>query len=169
MEFQERYYGSQDDLLSVVENEDLDYKAIEFGLALHYTLEMMETFEEEKIELAVSSTQNRYGAVLEEREFTDIKNRIARLIQNTPFQELCLGKIYKEKAISFEQKLRYIDLLIEKEDSWIIIDYKSAMRHTSSHLKQVDFYKKAISKITGQKVSAYIAYLLEDDIKLIEV
>ena len=169
IDFQERYYGSQEDLLSVAENEDLDYKAIEFGLALHYTLEMMETFKEDKIEAALNITQNRYGAVLEETAFVDIRKRIRMLIKNAEFQELCIGKIYKEKAISFEQKLRYIDLLIEKEGRWVIIDYKSAMTHTSSHLKQVNFYKKAISEITGQKASAYIAYLLEDDIKLVEV
>ncbi len=169
IDFQERYYGSQEDLLSVAENEDLDYKAIEFGLALHYTLEMMETFKEDKIEAALNITQNRYGAVLEETAFVDIRKRIRMLIKNAGFQELCIGKIYKEKAISFDQKLRYIDLLIEKEGRWVIIDYKSAMTHTSSHLKQVNFYKKAISEITGQKASAYIAYLLEDDIKLVEV
>jgi len=169
MDFEDKYYGTQDDLLALAESDELDHKAIQFGLALHYTLEMMGSFDLDAIDEALNITKNRFGAVLEETEFSDIKTRITHLVNSTAFQSLCEGKIYKEKAISYEQKLRYVDLLIEKEEEWVVVDYKSAMSHTSSHLKQVSFYKKAVHEITGKVVKGYIAYLLEDEVKLVEV
>ena len=169
MNFQDKYYGTQDDLLSVVQSDDLDHKAIQFGLALHYTLEMVGSFEKEAIPEALNISKNRFGSVLQEEEFTDIKRRLEQLMQSSEFQSLCEGKQHREKAISYEQKLRYIDLLIEKEEEWVVVDYKSAMTHTYSHQKQVDFYKKAVSEITGKSVKGYIVYLLKDEVKLVEV
>jgi exodeoxyribonuclease V beta subunit len=169
MDFQDKYYGTQDDLLALAESDELDHKAIQFGLALHYTLEMMGSFSLQAIDEALNVSKNRFGALLEENEFSDIKTRITHLVNSSDFQDLCAGTIYKEKAVSYEQKLRYVDLLIEKEEEWIVVDYKSAMTHTSSHLKQVNFYKKAVAEITGKFVKGYIAYLLEDEVKLVEV
>jgi len=167
--FKDFYYGTQADLLSQAKSEEEDHKAIEFGLALHYTLEMMSSFDSLSLVSALSISKNRFGATLSAPEFLSIEKRILALIEHLEFQALAKGKIYKEKAISYEKELRYIDLLVEKEDEWIVIDYKSAISYTQSHLKQVNFYKKAIREITGQKVRGYIAYLLEDELKLVEV
>ena len=167
--FRDFYYGTQADLLSQVETEEQNHKAIEFGLALHYSLEMMSSFDEGSIVSALSIMANKYGAILSEEELLSIEKRISLLVKKPEFIELTDGKIHKEKAISYNGELRYIDLLIEKDNEWIVIDYKSAISHTQSHLKQVNFYKKAIEEITGQKVSGYIAYLLEEDVKLVEV
>jgi len=167
--FKDFYYGTQADLLSQAKSEEEDHKAIEFGLALHYTLEMMSSFDSLSLVSALSIAKNRFGATLSVPEFLSIEKRILALVEDQAFQALAKGKIYKEKAISYEKELRYIDLLIEKEDEWIVIDYKSAMSYTQSHLKQVNFYKKAIREITGHRVKGYIAYLLEDEAKLVEV
>ena len=167
--FRDFYYGTQADLLSQAKVDEEDHKAIEFGLALHYTLEMMPSFEVESIAQGLSISKNKFGAILSEEEFVSIEKRILLLVKDDGFSSLTQGKVYKEKAISYNEELRYIDLLIEKEDEWIVIDYKSAMSYTQSHLKQVNFYKKAIAEITAQKVRGYIAYLLEDGLKLVEV
>jgi len=167
--FKDFYYGTQADLLSQAKSEAEDHKAIEFGLALHYTLEMMSSFSFSSIDEAVGIAKNRYGAVLSEAEFISIEKRINNFIQSTQVAELIEGKIHKEQPISYNKELRYIDLLIEKEEEWVVIDYKSAISYTQSHLKQVNFYKKAVREITGKKVSGYIAYLLEDEVKLVEV
>ena len=169
IDFKDFYYGTQVDLLSHAKVEAEDHKAIEFGLALHYALEMISSFDISSINLALSIAKNRFGATLSEEEFLSIEKRMVQFVEDAEFKELARGKIYKEKAISYDKELRYIDLLIEKEDEWVIIDYKSAMSHTQSHLKQVNFYKKAVREITGQKVRGYIAYLLEEGTKLVEV
>lgn len=169
MDFKERYYGTQQDLLSSQKSEMEDHKSIQFGLALHYCLEMMYKFDEDSIQDALYSTKNRFGSVLNEEEFVSIKTRIQNLVKDKNFLDLIKGKAYKEKAISYKKELRYIDLLIEKEDEWIVIDYKSAMSNRFSHIKQVSFYKKAISEVTGKKVRSYISYLLEDNVSFVEV
>ncbi|HIC43494.1 MAG TPA: RecB-like helicase [Sulfurimonas sp.] len=167
--FRDFYYGTQADLLSQDKIDEQDLKAIEFGLCLHYTLEMMEDFNLESLAQALVISKNKYGAVLSEEEFISIEKSISKMLDSTEFLELSSGKVYKEKAISYNEELRYIDLLIEKDDEWIVIDYKSAISYTQSHLKQVNFYKKAISEITSSPVRGFIAYTLEDGLKLVEV
>ncbi len=167
--FRDFYYGTQADLLSAAKAEEENHKAIEFGLALHYTLEMMAGFDDESITSAMNIMGNRYGSLLSDEEMSSIQKRIEHFVHDEVVAELVKGKIYKEKAISYNEELRYIDLLIEKETEWVVIDYKSAMSHTQSHLKQVNFYKKAIREITAQQVRGYIVYLLEDGVKLVEV
>lgn len=167
--FRDFYYGTQADLLSQAKIDEEDHKAIEFGLALHYTLEMLSSFSHSSIRSALSITKNKFGATLSEEELASIEKRIGLLVKDDDFLSLTQGKVYKEKAISYNKELRYIDLLIEQDDKWTVIDYKSAMNYTQSHLKQVNFYKKAVRAITVQKVEGYICYLLEDGVKLVEV
>jgi exodeoxyribonuclease V beta subunit len=167
--FRDFYYGTQADLLSQAKVDEEDHKAIEFGLALHYTLEMLSSFSHSSIRSAISITKNKFGATLSKEEFVSIEKRIDLLVKTDDFVSLVQGKVYKEKAISYNKELRYIDLLIEQDDKWIVIDYKSAMSYTQSHLKQVNFYKKAVREITAQKVEGYICYLLEEGVKLVEV
>lgn len=169
IEYKEIYYGTQSDLLALAKEENEDHKAIQFGLALHYTLEMMANFDAKSLVSALSTAKNRFAAVLSEEEFVAIEKRLALLLGDNSFATLVQGKVYKEKAISFRKELRYIDLLVHNEEGWTVIDYKSAMTHTQSHLKQVAFYKEAIKSITAEKVSGYICYVLEDGIKLLEV
>lgn len=167
--FRDFYYGTQADLLSQAKVDEQDYKAIEFGLCLHYTLEMMEGFNFDSLVQALVISKNKFGAVLSEEEFFSIEKRIVHLISHEEFLELSRGKVHKEKAISYNEELRYIDLLIEKDNEWIVIDYKSSISYTQSHLKQVHFYKKAISEITSSPVRGFIAYALEKSLKLVEV
>ncbi len=167
--FKELYYGTQMELLSEEKNEEEDHKAIEFGLAMHYALEMICSFAKESVHAAVSITRNKFGSILSEEEFISIERRLKQLVEDKAFLELIQGRLYKEKAISYDKELRYIDLLIEHADEWIVIDYKSAISHTQSHLKQVNFYKKAVRDITAKRVRGYICYVLEEGIKLVEV
>jgi len=55
------------------------------------------------------------------------------------------------------------------KDAVIVLGQQAAFNMGKQSLIGRRFLLKMVAKITGQKVSAYIAYLLEDDIKLIEV
>jgi exodeoxyribonuclease V beta subunit len=167
--YSDSYYGTQSDLLSQAKEETQEHKAIQFGVAMHYTLEMMPEFTTVSLTSALHTAKNRFGALLSEEEFGSIEKRIHAMLHDEKFVRLIQGKLHKEKAISFQKELRYIDLLVEKEQEWVVIDYKSAMTYTQSHLKQVGFYKKAIASITSQKVRGYICYLLEEGLTLVEV
>jgi len=164
------HYGVQKELIKQEEGqEEQAYHAIEFGLALHYTLEMMETFEVGAIAAALSATQNRYGAYLSAEDFSSIAKRIELLLQNSQFQELIDGVQSRERAISYRGELRYIDLLVEKEETFVVLDYKSAKGFEEKYHQQVGFYKEAIGAIGGKRVSGYLLYLLEDGCEIVEV
>ena len=91
------------------------------------------------------------------------------MIDNPQFQELSKGIFFKERAISYKGELRYIDLLVEQDNGWVIIDYKSAKGHDEQYHKQVSFYKQAVASITRSPVKGYLVYLLDGQCDIVEV
>ncbi len=169
LDYQSQNYGKQTELIKEEQEEERDQYAIEFGLALHYMLEMMSDFAESAIDDAISATMNRYGAYLSSEDFESIKARIGTLINDEKFKSLTAGTATKERAISYKSELRYIDLLVEQEGQWVVIDYKSAKGHSDQYHQQVDFYKQAITAITKSPVKGYLVYLLEHGCEIVEV
>jgi len=170
LEYKELYYGTQSDILKLENETEEDLKSINFGLAMHYMLEMMGEFNSLHVESAKDMMINKYGSMLDTSEIEDIQNRVSLLINNSEFKILSTGTIYKEKALRYKNNLRYIDLLLKKEDdSWVVIDYKSSMNYQDHHIKQVYYYTRAIKEITGAKVSGYICYLLKEKVKFIKI
>ncbi len=164
------YYGTQSDLLALERQDEEDLKAINFGIALHYTLEMMQEFKVESLQNAKDMMLNKYGFMLDDVEIVDIEQRILRLIKTPEFLTLTQGKCYKEKALRYKNNLRYLDLLVEHEDGqWSVIDYKSAMNFTEYHIKQVRYYIKAVQAITNEEVKGYVCYILADVVKIVQV
>jgi exodeoxyribonuclease V beta subunit len=171
LNYKAMYYGTQSDILKLEENTKEDLKAINFGLAMHYMLEMLEDFSLEAIENASHMMLNKYGFILDSGEVKDIIHRVKLLVSSKEFLALISGEVYKEQAIRYKKNLRYIDLLVksDKDAVWNVIDYKSSLSYSEHHLKQVRYYNKAVSEITGEKVQGYICYLLEESIKLLQV
>jgi exodeoxyribonuclease V beta subunit len=162
-------YGQQSEIIKEENEEEKDQHAIEFGLALHYTLEMMSSFDASAIDEAVSVSLNRYGAYLSEADFLSIHKRITHLVHDVRFKSLSSGKVTKERAISYKGELRYIDLLVQQEEGWVVMDYKSAKGHSEQYNRQVSFYKQAVASITNAKVSGYLVYMLEEGCEIVEV
>lgn len=180
LEYKPLYYGTQSDILALEETEHEDLKAINFGLAMHYMLEMLGEFKTQNISHAKDMMINKYGYILEDVEIEDIVNRVSRLLDSNEFISLIDGECYREKAIRYKNNLRYIDLLVQtnnKQDvlslfsniTWNVIDYKSSFTFSDHHLKQIRYYVKAIKEITGDEVNGYICYLLEKEIKIVKV
>lgn len=180
LEYKPLYYGTQSDILALEEDEHEDLKAINFGLAMHYMLEMLGEFKTQNILHAKDMMINKYGYILEDSEIEDISVRVSNLINSKEFLSLIDGECYREKAIRYKNNLRYIDLLVQtdvKQDvlslfsnvTWNVIDYKSSFTFSDHHLKQIRYYVKAIKEITGDEVNGYICYLLEKEIKIVKV
>lgn len=163
------HYGVQE-VLKEDDEEEKDYEAIIFGLALHYTLEMMSSFTIMGLAEAISATQNRYGLELNEKQFADIKNRILSLITHERFKKMLNNaEISKEQSLAFEEQFKQIDLLLTYDDSCMVLDYKSSKKYQQKHQSQVGYYKKAIASITGKYTRGVIVYLLEDGVEFVEV
>jgi len=159
-------YGTQE-VLSTDEEEEKDHEAILFGSALHYTLEMLGSFDEKSLVSAMLSLKNRFGQQLSDISMEQIAMRIKHLIEYKAFQEILDGaKIRKEQSLSFEGELKQIDLLLEYDDHCLVIDYKSSKKYALKHEKQVRYYQKAIEKITGKRTEGMIIYLLEEEIDI---
>ncbi len=162
-------YGEQSEIIKEEGSEESDQHAIEFGLAIHYALEMMVAFDEASIDEAISVSMNRYGAYLDAVDFASIKKRMVHLVNDGTFKALSSGLVSRERAISYKGELRYIDLLVEQDDCWVIMDYKSAKGHEEQYNKQVGFYKQAVASITERSVRGYLVYLLEEGCEIVEV
>jgi len=160
--------GAQETAKTEKEEKE-NIKAINFGLALHYMLEILRDFKEESLQEAYWAMKNRYEMSLQEGEAELIKKRVAQLLCHDNFLSLVDGKSFKEQPIAYQGELKQIDLLVEKEDEVIVIDYKSSAIKQQAHVKQVAYYKEAMIKIVDKKVSAYLCYVREDGIVLVDV
>ncbi len=166
--FQGLSFGKQEEKPSSEKESTHDYAAVQFGLALHYTLEMMGEFESGSLKQALESTRNRYGAVLDVGALEEIEKRVMHLIDDEQFRALSQGIRYKEQIIRHKGNIGVIDLLVKGNNGWNIIDYKSGREEEVKHTEQVNRYAEAIRFSTHEKVSAYVCYLLEDRIEWVK-
>ena len=142
-----------------------------FGLATHYTLEMMSNFDEKALNHGLNLSKTKYFNYLDELDFVSIKKIIQNLIKNDKFQNLIKdAQIVQEQALIYNEEIKVLDLLLYKNDRFIIVDYKTTTEVLYSHKTQVEYYKKAVSEIFNIKnVDGYLVYLKEDSIEFFEV
>ena len=147
--FEIKRYGLQE-IIAEIESDfkENNYDAIYLGDALHIMFETdsLEYVKRkfEVFDVDVCKIENIY------------KN--AKGILDTRFK----GKRYYEIPFTFgdKKKTGVIDLLIENEDEIVIIDYKSSLPFDEKeYIKQVSFYKEAVSEMSNKVVKAYIFYL----------
>ncbi len=168
--FSELYFGTQNDLLKTEEKiKDEDFESVNFGLALHYTMQHLEKFDHAYLQNALYAAKNRYGYIVGEKGFMEIEKRVKRLLKDERFLSLADGRVYKEKGIKFKENVYYIDLLVEKEDEYIVIDYKTSRKYHDKHLKQVKNYEYIVSLLTGKKTKSYLCYVLEDRVEVVDL
>ena len=150
-------------------NSDL-LKSKYFGLATHYTLEMMSNFDEKALNHSLNLSKAKYFNYLDELDFVSIKKIIQNLIRNDKFQNLIKdAQIIQEQALIYNEEIKVIDLLLYKDDRFIIVDYKTTTEFLSSHKTQIEYYKKAVCEIFNTKsVDGYLVYLKEHSVEFLE-
>lgn len=161
-------YGRQDEKPSAPKEATYDFDAVQFGLALHYTLEMMGSFTFQSLEKAIESARNRYGASLRKGAIEQIRQRLERLIGDSDFVDRTQGEWRKEQMLRFKGSIHIIDLLVRNGDEWSVIDYKSGREEEEKHRIQMDRYIEAVGALTHGKVRGYLCYILEDRIEWVE-
>ncbi|MEA3513055.1 MAG: RecB-like helicase [Campylobacterota bacterium] len=163
-------FGYQDKDKSI-HSDDTNIKARYFGIATHYCLELMKEFNIKSLKTSLHIVQNRYANFLTLAEFKDIENRIENLLENKQFLEIVKDSVFtKEQALIYNNEHKIIDLLLQKEDKFIVIDYKTTINTDVSHNKQVQNYKEAIKKITSTSdVEGFLIYLQKKEIKIVKI
>lgn len=157
------FFGNQEKLDKT--QQDIDLKAVHFGIALHYVLEVMPDFTLVSLGQIWDIFLSKFKLSLTNEQLNSIQTRVAKLTENKQFLELIKGgKVLKEQPIMYQNEKKQLDLMVEFEDRVLIFDYKSSSEFSHSHKEQVLFYQEAISKIYPKKqVNSYIIYLKEQE------
>ncbi|WP_333805619.1 RecB-like helicase [Sulfurospirillum sp.] len=151
------------------EGESVEIASITFGIAQHYMLEMLDSFDEPALKRAYIALQNRFAPLLDTSTLQAIYQRAEKLVTCQAFLELIQGaNVLKEQPIIYQKERKQIDLLLEFPDKIIVIDYKSSKKQSAKHHAQVKLYQEALSQIYNLPVSAYICYLQSEGIELVK-
>ena len=146
-------------------------KARYFGIATHYCLEMMKSFDKKSLEKSILIVKNKFSNMLDEKELNDIYKRVELLILDTQFQAVVKDNTFtKEQALMFNNEHKIIDLLVKSADGYVVIDYKTTNEKSASHLSQVRKYVQAIKEITNEtNVKGYLIYLHKNNVELLVI
>ncbi len=162
-------YGSQENII-IEDKRAISSEAVFFGTALHYGLEMLESFDMCCVLPALEAVSFRYGRILGASMMDDIRYRIELLVNDQQFATLLNGAfIRKEVSLSFEGNIKQIDLLLEYPDRCVVVDYKSSLKQQEKHIDQVKEYCTAIEKILCKPTAGEIIYLLKDKIEALSL
>lgn len=143
-----------------------------FGLATHYCLEMLNNFSFNDLKYTLNLAKTRFSNYLSDKDFTDIENRLAHLINNDFFKFLITNSVLtSEQSLIYKEELKIIDLLIYKDDTYYILDYKTTKEELDEeHKNQVLYYKEAIKEIfKTSNVKSYLVYLKMDNCLMYEI
>lgn len=143
-----------------------------FGLATHYCLEMLNNFSFNDLKYTLNLAKTRFSNYLSDKDFTDIENRLAHLINNDFFKFLVKNSVLtSEQSLIYKEELKIIDLLIYKDDTYYILDYKTTKEELDEeHKNQVLYYKEAIKEIfKTSNVKSYLVYLKMDNCLMYEI
>ena len=127
-------------------------KNIELGLRMHYLFE-------------ITDFNNPDYSMMNDFEKSCLKNFL-----NTKILDNNMG-IYKEYEFIYNNKELIhgiIDLLIIKENTCIIVDYKLKYVDDSNYFKQLSYYREYIKDLTGKKTITYLYSIIDSKLILIE-
>lgn len=159
------------DKQEVLSNEFLNTKELYFGNAFHFFMQNLRLPQGENFDLICEKTQSKFRHFLSEFEFQGLFKRVQNLLRNTKFQELIKDKkLLKEQLLSFEGKIKQLDLLALNDNEALIIDYKTGLAMQEKHKEQVQTYKIAVKKILKKsKIRGFVVYCLEEELRFDEL
>lgn len=132
-----------------------DKQNMEYGIKFHEILEMID-FKNPSLDVIKD---------------VFMKNKVIKFLNNDILKNLDDATIYKESEFMYEKdNILYhgiIDLMIERNDTIDIIDYKLMHTTDDAYLKQLNGYKEYIKNIKCKKVNIYLYSIIDE--KLIKL
>ncbi|MBQ3295623.1 MAG: UvrD-helicase domain-containing protein [Erysipelotrichaceae bacterium] len=129
-------------------------KKMEMGTRLHYYLETLNFLDPD------------YTVIEEE-----YKEYIRNFMESDLMKDVSKGKAYKEYEFIYEEdnekKHGFIDLLMEYDDRFDIIDYKTKNIDDEHYDEQLNGYRKYIESVSSKKVDCYLYSILEGEYRKI--
>ena len=77
--------------------------------------------------------------------------------------------IYQEYEFVYDDSKGIIDLLIEYDNHYTIVDYKLKNTQDDAYLKQVKGYKDYLKSITNKEIKTYLYSILDEELVPINV
>ncbi len=134
-----------------------EQETMNFGTKVHETLELM-NFKE----------PDNYLKYLPE----NISSKIKLFLETDLIKNNLNEKMYKEYEFTYLEDNKYshgiIDLLIEKPDEVIIIDYKLKNIDDEAYDNQLNGYRRVIHEKTNKKVSCYLYSIIDNKFRKID-
>ena len=150
---EEKHY-SKDSLHLITKEEQ---EVMDFGTKVHEVLEQMDF-----------KKPNDYLTTLDET----IKEKILCFLETPLIKENINQKLYKEYEFTYIEDNEYshgiIDLLIEREDKIIIVDYKLKNIDDVAYNQQLNGYRKVIKEKTKKDVECYLYSILDYKFRKVE-
>ena len=139
-----------------------------YGKAMHYVLENMREFSQESISYAIRKAKNNNTFSIDDSIIESIETAIKTLINDKEFVELTNGDKYFEQEYVHNNERKIIDLLVIKDSSCVVIDYKTSNENTNveKNNKQVKEYCEFIQQATNKPTKGYLIHLSSDNIKI---
>ena len=132
-----------------------DKQNMEYGIKFHEILEMID-FKNPSLDVIKEAF---------------MKNKVIKFLNNDILKNLDDATIYKESEFMYEKdNILYhgiIDLMLERNDTIDIIDYKLMHTTDDAYLKQLNGYKEYIKNIKCKKVNTYLYSIIDE--KLIKL
>ncbi len=132
-----------------------DKQNMEYGIKFHEILEMVD-FKNPSLDVIKEAF---------------MKNKVIKFLNNDILKNLDDATLYKESEFMYEKdNILYhgiIDLMLERNDTIDIIDYKLMHTTDDAYLKQLNGYKEYIKNIKCKKVNIYLYSIIDE--KLIKL
>ena len=143
------------DSLHIITKEEQE--VMDFGTKVHETLEQMD----------FTNPENSLNH-LEKH----IQDKIKLFLETDLIKENINSKLYKEYEFTYTDETNHshgiIDLLIEREDKLIIVDYKLKNIDDIAYDKQLNGYRKIIKEKTNKPVECYLYSILDSKFRKVE-
>ena len=139
-------------ILTLLSKQDITN--IDFGLKIHQILESFDFRNSNLDDLNLSPY---------------LKDKLTKFLSLSIFDKIEQANIYQEYEFIYEDKNEIrngvIDLLIEYEDSILIIDYKLKNIDDKEYINQLKGYHDYIKEITNKKVKTYLYSFLDEKLQ----
>ena len=132
-------------------------KKLDFGTFMHYVFEVYDFKNDNLDKLDISDVE---------------KSKVINFLKHDEVKNIKNAKIYKEHEIRFNDGLNtyhgFIDLLLEYDDHFDIIDYKLSNLESEEYKVQLGGYKKYIEENYQKKTNIYLYSINKDIFKKLD-
>ncbi|MBQ8871734.1 MAG: UvrD-helicase domain-containing protein [Bacilli bacterium] len=144
---EETSYSHKRDTIEKIDNEA--------GLNIHEVLEYLD-FKNYKEDIQKYEVSNFF------------KEKIEKMFEMPFMEDISNSKVYKEFEFYDNESHGIMDLLIEKEDKFIIVDYKLKNIDEEYYIEQINGYIDYLKKITSKDIEGYLYSIIESRYKKIK-